>query len=177
MAIDELAVLRPRSEKSMSLYELFTERARKVMYLARDEAKRYDHAFIGTGHLLLGIVKEGNGVAPNVLKTLGFDYHAIEAEIQELSLKETQLNAAAERSTPSATKKVIAYALQEFRDLRCEYVDVEHLLLGLLRETDSVGVQVLMNHGLKPEIVRQQVLDLLKRGAFNEVPPEPGRGD
>src|SRR5881398_3085451 len=145
------------------MYERFTDRARKVMQLANQEAQRFNHEYIGTEHILLGLVKEGSGVAANVLKNLDIDLRKIRLEVEKI----VQTGPGSEMvtmgklpQTPLA-KKVIEYSIEEARNLNHNYVGTEHLLLGLLREQEGVAAQVLMNLGLKLEDVREEVLNLL----------------
>jgi ATP-dependent Clp protease ATP-binding subunit ClpC len=128
------------------MFERFTDRARKVMALANQEAQRFNHEYIGTEHILLGLVKEGSGVGADMV-TMG---------------KLPQ--------TPRA-KKVIEFAIEEARALNHNYVGTEHILLGLLRETEGIAAQVLMNLGLKLENVRQEVLNLLGAGVDTSYQP------
>src|ERR1700735_4897552 len=121
------------------MYERFTDRARKVMQLANQEAQRFNHEYVGTEHVLLGLIKEGSGVAATVLRNMDVDLRKIRNEIE----------------------KVIEYAIEEARNLNHNYVGTEHLLLGLLREQEGVAAQVLMNLNLKLEEVREEVLNLL----------------
>src|SRR5262249_44791972 len=141
-----------------AMYERFTDRARKVMQLANQEAQRFNHEYIGTEHILLGLLLEGNGVAANVLKNLDIDLNKTWREIELIVQHGTDLNFVsgppALPNTPRA-KKVIEYAIEEARNLNHNYVGTEHLLLGLLREEEGVAAQVLMNLGLKLEDVRQ----------------------
>jgi ATP-dependent Clp protease ATP-binding subunit ClpC len=145
------------------MFERFTDRARKVMQLANQEAQRFNHEYIGTEHILLGLVKEGSGVAANVLKNLDIDLRKIRLEVEKI----VQFGPGGEQvvmgklpHTPRA-KKVIEYSVEEARNLNHNYVGTEHLLLGLLREQEGVAAQVLMNLGLKLEDVREEVLNLL----------------
>jgi ATP-dependent Clp protease ATP-binding subunit ClpA len=142
------------------MYERFTDRARKVMQLANQEAQRLNHDYIGTEHILLGFIKEGAGVAANVLKNLGVDLSNLRTEVQKFA--HTAEGGALGRlpQTPAA-KKVIDFAIEEALHLSHNYVGTEHLLLGLLRESDSAAAHVLRNHGLMLEKVREEVLNLL----------------
>src|SRR5215210_7516256 len=152
------------------MYERFTDRARKVMQLANQEAQRFNHEYIGTEHILLGLVKEGSGVAANVLKNLDVDLRKIRLEVEKI----VQTGPGGDQvvlgklpHTPRA-KKVIEYSVEEARNLNHNYVGTEHLLLGLLREQEGVAAQVLMNLGLKLEDVREEVLNLLGHNMPNE---------
>jgi ATP-dependent Clp protease ATP-binding subunit ClpA len=127
------------------MFERFTDRARKVMALANQEAQRFNHEYIGTEHILLGLVKEGSGVGANVLKNLDVDLRKVRLEVEKLVKSgPTWSRWASCPQTPRA-KKVIEYAIEEARNLNHNYVGTEHLLLGLLREQDGVAAQVLMN--------------------------------
>src|SRR6202051_2462711 len=157
------------------MYERFTARARKEMQLANQEAQRFNHEYIGTEHILLGLVKEGSGVAANVLKNLDIDLRKIRLEGEKI----VQPGPGSEMvtmgklpQTPRA-KKVIEYSIEEARNLNHNYVGTEHLLLGLLREQEGVAAQVLMNLGLKLEDVREEVLNLL---GHNMATEESGGG-
>lgn len=160
------------------MYERFTDRARKVMQLANQEAQRFNHEYIGTEHILLGLVKEGSGVAANVLKNLDIDLRKIRLEVEKI----VQTGPGSEMvtmgklpQTPRA-KKVIEYSIEEARNLNHNYVGTEHLLLGLLREQEGVAAQVLMNLGLKLEDVREEVLNLLGHNMPNESESGGGSG-
>ncbi len=145
------------------MYERFTDRARKVMQLANQEAQRFNHEYIGTEHILLGLVKEGSGVAANVLKNLDIDLRKIRTEVEKLVQTGNggdQVVLGKLPHTPRA-KKVMEYSMEEARNLNHNYVGTEHLLLGLLREQEGVAAQVLMNLGMKLEDVREEVLNLL----------------
>src|SRR5829696_2620749 len=160
------------------MYERFTDRARKVMQLANQEAQRFNHEYIGTEHILLGLVKVGSGVAANVLKNLDIDLRKIRLEVEKI----VQHGPGGEQvvmgrlpHTPRA-KKVIEYSIEEARNLNHNYVGTEHLLLGLLREQEGVAAQVLMNLGLKLEDVREEVLNLLGHNMPNESEAGGGGG-
>ncbi len=158
------------------MYERFTDRARKVMQLANQEAQRFNHEYIGTEHILLGLVKEGSGVAANVLKNLDVDLRKIRLEVERIvqhGQGGDQVVMGRLPHTPRA-KKVIEYSIEEARNLNHSYVGTEHLLLGLLREQEGVAAQVLMNLGLKLEDVREEVLNLL---GHNPMPNENEPGE
>src|SRR5437588_6692431 len=156
------------------MYERFTDRARKVMQLANQEAQRFNHEYIGTEHILLGLVKEGSGVAANVLKNLDIDLRKIRLEVEKLVKSGPEMVTMGKLPQTPRAKKVIEYAIEEARNLNHNYVGTEHLLLGLLREHDGVAAQVLMNLGLKLEEVREEVLNLLGAGVENEEPTTTG---
>jgi ATP-dependent Clp protease ATP-binding subunit ClpC len=146
------------------MFERFTDRARKVMALANQEAQRFNHEYIGTEHILLGLVKEGNGVGANVLRNLDVDVKKLRLEIEKLVKSGPDMVSMGKLPQTPRAKKVIEYAIEEARSLNHNYVGTEHILLGLLRETEGIAAQVLMNLGLKLEDVRQEVLNLLGAG-------------
>ncbi len=146
------------------MFERFTDRARKVMALANQEAQRFNHEYIGTEHILLGLVKEGSGVGANVLKNLDVDLRKVRLEVEKLVKSGPDMVTMGKLPQTPRAKKVIEYAIEEARNLNHNYVGTEHLLLGLLREHDGVAAQVLMNLGLKLEEVREEVLNLLGAG-------------
>ncbi|TWT74764.1 ATP-dependent Clp protease ATP-binding subunit [Allorhodopirellula solitaria] len=146
------------------MYERFTDRARKVMQLANQEAQRFNHEYIGTEHILLGLVKEGSGVAANVLKNLDVDLRKIRLEVEKLVQSGPEMVTVGKLPQTPRAKKVIEYSMEEARNLNHSYVGTEHILLGLLREQEGVAAQVLMNLGLKLEDVREEVLNLLGHG-------------
>jgi ATP-dependent Clp protease ATP-binding subunit ClpC len=148
------------------MYERFTDRARKVMQLANQEAQRFNHEYIGTEHVLLGLIKEGSGVAANVLKNLDADLRRIRLEVEKLVQSGPPTAVPGKLPQTPRVKKVIEFAMEEARNLGHNYVGTEHILLGLLREQEGVAAQVLMNLGLKLEEVREEVLNLL--GAEDE---------
>ncbi len=150
------------------MFERFTDRARKVMALANQEAQRFNHEYIGTEHILLGLVKEGSGVGANVLKNLGVDLRKVRLEVEKLVRSGPDMVTMGKLPQTPRAKKVIEYAIEEARNLNHNYVGTEHLLLGLLREHDGVAAQVLMNLGLKLEEVREEVLNLLGAGVEGE---------
>ena len=160
------------------MYERFTDRARKVMQLANQEAQRFNHEYIGTEHVLLGLVKEGSGVAANVLKNLDVDLRKIRLEVEKLVQSGPEMVTMGKLPQTPRAKKVIEYSMEEARNLNHNYVGTEHILLGLLREQEGVAAQVLMNLGLKLEEVREEVLNLLGHGleAEERSPSESGGG-
>jgi len=146
------------------MYERFTDRARKVMQLANQEAQRFNHEYIGTEHVLLGLVKEGSGVAANVLKNLEVDLRKIRIEVEKIVQTGPDMVTMGKLPQTPRAKKVIEYAMEEARQLNHNYVGTEHLLLGLLKEQEGVAAQVLMNLSMKLEDVREEVLNLLGHG-------------
>jgi len=169
------------------MFERFTDRARKVMALANQEAQRLNHEYIGTEHILLGLVKEGSGVGATVLKQLDVDLRKVRMEVEKLVKSGPDMVTMGKLPQTPRAKKVIEYAIEEARHLGHNYVGTEHLLLGLLREQDGVAAQVLVNLGLKLEDVREEVLNLLgangegseQKGSVSRagggIKPEPGK--
>ncbi len=168
------------------MFERLTDRARKVMALANQEAQRFNHEYIGTEHILLGLVKEASGVGANVLKNLGIDLRKVRLEVEKLVKSGPEMVTMGKLPQTPRAKKVLEYAIEEARNLNHNYVGTEHLLLGLLREQDGVAAQVLVNLGLKLEEVREEVLNVLGAGVEQEeaqpqnppeTPGETGGGD
>jgi ATP-dependent Clp protease ATP-binding subunit ClpC len=158
------------------MFERFTDRARKVMALANQEAQRFNHEYIGTEHILLGLVKEGSGVGANVLKNLDVDLRKVRLEVEKLVKSGPDMVTMGKLPQTPRAKKVIEYAIEEARNLNHNYVGTEHLLLGLLREHEGVAAQVLMNLNLKLEEVREEVLNLLGAGVDPEEATAGGGG-
>src|ERR1700748_1987575 len=146
------------------MYERFTDRARKVMQLANQEAQRFNHEYVGTEHVLLGLIKEGSGVAATVLRNMDVDLRKIRNEIEKIVQAGPDMVTMGKLPQTPRAKKVIEYAIEEARNLNHNYVGTEHLLLGLLREQEGVAAQVLMNLNLKLDEVREEVLNLLGHG-------------
>jgi hypothetical protein len=145
------------------MYERFTDRARKVMQLTNQEAQRFNHEYIGTEHILLGLVREGSGVAANVLKNLDVDLRKIRLEVEKLLQSGPDMVTMGKLPQTPRAKKVIEYAIEEARNLGHDYVGTEHILLGLLREDMGVAAQILMNLGLRLENVRVEILETFSR--------------
>jgi ribosomal protein L37AE/L43A len=157
------------------MYERFTDRARKVIQLANQEAKRINHEYIGTEHILLGLVKEGSGVAANVLKQLDIDLHKIHLEVEKIIPSGPDRETVRKLPMTPRAKKVIEYSREEARKLNHNYVGTEHILLGLIHEGEGVAAQVLMNLGLKLEDVREAVLNLLGQNPTRPKCPSCGK--
>jgi ATP-dependent Clp protease ATP-binding subunit ClpC len=155
------------------MFERFTDRARKVMALANQEAQRFNHEYIGTEHILLGLVKEGSGVGANVLKNLDVDIKKLRLEIEKHVKSGPDMVTMGKLPQTPRAKKVIEYAIEEARSLNHNYVGTEHILLGLLRETEGIAAQVLVAIGLKLEDVRQEVLNLLGAGVEDNASSYP----
>jgi len=155
---------RSTDQKVQVLYERFTDRSRKVMALANQEAQRFNHEYIGTEHILLGLVKEGSGVGANVLKNLGIDLHKVRLEVEKFIKSGPEWVVTGKLPQTPRAKRVIEFAIVEARGLNHNYVGSEHLLLGLIEEHEGVAAHVLMNLGLTLEQLRGAVLNLLGAG-------------
>ena len=140
----------------------FTERVRKVLAMAREEAERLRHEYVGTEHILLGLIREGEGVAAAVLQNLSVDLDEIQQKIED-TVKKGKAAAATGPDLPytSRAKKVLELAMAEARDLTHNYVGTEHLLLGLLREEKGIAAQVLTDAGINLDAARAETLRLL----------------
>ncbi len=143
------------------MFDRFTDRARKVMGLARQEAQRFSHDYIGTEHILLGLVQEGSGVAASVLKNLDIDLKKIRQEVEKLVSTGTTMVTMGQLPFTPRAKKVLELSLEEASNLGHTYIGTEHLLLGLIRESEGIAAQVLKNLKVKVEDVREEVLELL----------------
>ena len=168
-------------------YDKFTERARKVLNLAQEEARNLHHNYIGTEHLLLGLVAEGEGVAAVVLRTNGVDLNKVRAAVMHIIGRGDRIVPAEIGLTPRA-KKVIELAVDEARRMGHRYIGTEHLLLGLLREGEGIAAGVLIeNFGLELTAIRRETLRVLSQRTKSPVPaedaepsepatPQPGAG-
>jgi ATP-dependent Clp protease ATP-binding subunit ClpC len=142
------------------VFERFTDRARRVVVLAQEEARRLNHNYIGTEHLLLGLVHEGEGVAAKALEALDISLEAVRTQVEEIIGRGGQAPAGHIPFTPRA-KKVLENGLREALQLGHNYIGTEHILLGLIREGEGVAAQVLVKLGADLSRVRQQVIQLL----------------
>ncbi len=147
----------------------FTDRVRKVLAMAREEAIRLQHDYVGTEHILLGLIREGEGVAAAVLTNLSVDLEQVQERIEESVRRGKATIALGELPYTSRAKKVLEFAMAEARELNHSYVGTEHLLLGLLREEKGIAAEVLNQLGVTLEEARRQTLKLLgsepERGA------------
>jgi ATP-dependent Clp protease ATP-binding subunit ClpA len=157
----------------IEVFERFTDRARRVVVLAQEEARMLNHNYLGTEHLLLGLVHEGEGVAARALESLGISLGAVRQQVQEIIGQGQQAPAGHIPFTPRA-KKVIELAQREATDLGHNYIGTEHLLLGLAREGEGVAAQVLVKLGADLAGVREQVVHLL-HGPAGSAAPGQGR--
>jgi ATP-dependent Clp protease ATP-binding subunit ClpC len=142
------------------LFERFTDRARRVVVLAQEEARLLNHNYIGTEHILLGLIHEGEGVAAKALESLGISLEAVRAQVEEIIGHGGQAPSGHIPFTPRA-KKVLELSLREALQLGHNYIGTEHILLGLIREGEGVAAQVLVKLGADLSRVRQQVIQLL----------------
>ena len=143
------------------MFERFTDRARRVLVLAQDEAKALEHNFLGTEHVLLGLIKEGEGVGAKALQELGTDYAALRAKVTAVITPGAPGTASAAPPFTPRAKKVLELALAEALELGHNYIGTEHVLLGLIREGEGVAAQVLVAENLALSKVRTKVIELL----------------
>src|SRR5882757_2445023 len=151
------------------MFERFTDRARRVVVLAQEEARMLNHNYIGTEHILLGLIHEGEGVAAKALESLGISLDAVRQQVEEIIGQGQQAPSGHIPFTPRA-KKVLELSLREALQLGDNYIGTEHILLGLIREGDGVAAQVLVRLGAELNRVRQQVIQLI-----SGQQPQPGR--
>jgi len=154
------------------MFERFTDRARRVVVLAQDEARRLNHNYIGTEHILLGLIHEGEGVAARALQSLGISLEAVRQQVEEIIGRGQQAPSGHIPFTPRA-KKVLELSLRESLQLGHNYIGTEHILLGLIREGDGVAAQVLVRLGADLNRVRQHVIQLLHEHSAEEPVSDP----
>src|SRR5438552_5397544 len=145
-------------------FDKFTERARRVLTLAQEEALRFNHNYIGTEHLLLGLVREGEGVAAKVLANLGVELNKVRSAVEFIIGRGDRIVLGEIGLTPRA-KKVIELAVDEARRLNHHYIGTEHLLLGLVRESEGIAAGVLESLGVQLDQVRSEVIRTLNQSA------------
>jgi len=143
------------------MFNRFTERARKVIILAKEEARRFNHDYIGTEHILLGLIREGEGVAAAVLQKMGVSLENIRLEIEKLVQPGPTTQIIGDIPFTPRAKKALELSAEEARSLGHNYIGTEHLLLGLIREGEGIAYQVLLNLGLDLNTVRNEVMELL----------------
>ncbi|MFI0435534.1 MAG: ATP-dependent Clp protease ATP-binding subunit [Parachlamydiaceae bacterium] len=155
------------------MFDKFTNRAKQVIKLAKKEAQRLNHNYLGTEHVLLGLLKLGQGVAVNVLRNLNIDFETVRSEVEKLVGYGPEIQVYGDPALTGKVKKVFEYANEEAANLNHNYVGTEHLLLGLLKQTDGVAAQVLENLNVNLKEVRKEVLKELE--TFNlQLPPISG---
>ena len=150
-------------ETDRDRFDRFTERARKVLTHGQEEAQRLQHNYIGTEHLLLGLIREGDGVAAKVLSSFGVDLEKVRKAVEDRIVRGERVVTGEVGLTPRA-KKVIELAVDEARNLEHPYIGTEHLLLGLLREGEGLGADVLESFGLNLKEVRAKTMQVLNEG-------------
>ncbi len=157
------------------MYERFTDRGRKIMQLANQEAQKLNEDYVGTEHILLGLALEGSGIAANVLKTLDITADKISNEIRKRTQKGFNTIAGKLPLTPRA-KKVIEYSIEEAKNLNHNYIGTEHLLLALMREEGGIAFDILSELLPRIDIIREETLNLLGFGEHinKEASSEPG---
>jgi hypothetical protein len=155
------------------MFERFTDRARRVLVLAQEEARALNHGFIGTEHILLGLIHEGEGLAAKALESLGISLEAVRTKVEDAVGPAGPSPTGNPPFTPRA-KKVLELSLREALQLGHNYIGTEHMLLGLVREGEGVAAQVLRDLGADLVTVRQTVVKLLS-GSAGENPQEVGR--
>jgi ATP-dependent Clp protease ATP-binding subunit ClpC len=143
------------------MFDRFTDRAKKVMNLARQEAQRFNHEYLGTEHVLLGLVQEGSGVAANVLRNMNIDLAKIRSEVEKLVKTGPSMVTMGQLPFTPRAKKVLELSMEEAGNLGHNYIGTEHLLLGLIKENEGIAAKVLTNLGVKLEDVREEVLEFL----------------
>lgn len=152
------------------MFDKFTNRAKQVIKLAKKEAQRLNHNYLGTEHVLLGLLKLGQGIAVNVLRNMSLDYEAIRAEVERIVGFGPEIQVYGDPALTGKVKKVFEFANEEASNLNHNYVGTEHLLLALLRQTDGVAAQVLENLNVNLKEIRKEVLKELE--TFNlQLPP------
>lgn len=157
------------------MFDKFTNRAKQVIKLAKKEAQRLNHNYLGTEHVLLGLLKLGQGVAVNVLRNLNIDFETVRSEVEKLVGFGPEIQVYGDPALTGKVKKVFEFANEEAANLNHNYVGTEHILLGLLRQTDGVAAQVLENLNVNLKEVRKEVLKELE--TFNlQLPPMGGSG-
>jgi len=142
------------------MFERFTDRARRVVVLSQEEARLLNHNYIGTEHILLGLLREGDGVAAEALESLEISLEAVRQQVEEIIGRGQQAPSGHIPFTPRA-KRVLELSLRESRQLGDDYISTEHILLGLIREGEGVGAQVLVRLGADLDRSRRQVIRLV----------------
>lgn len=156
------------------LFDRFSDRACKVLGLASMEAQRFNHNFVGTEHILLGLIQEGSGVAASVLRNLDIDLDKIRREVEKIVQSWSPTMTVGQLPFTPRAKKVLELAVEEASSLGHNYIGTEHLLLGLIRENEGVAAQVLLNLGLKLE----EVKEIIGSDDMNApIPPKEKKGE
>jgi ATP-dependent Clp protease ATP-binding subunit ClpC len=164
------------------MFERYTERARQVVVLAQDEARALKHNYIGTEHILLGLLREEEGLAARVLESLAITVEEVRAQVARIVGRGDEVTTGQIPFTPRA-KKVLELALGEARSLGHNHIGTEHILLGLVRENEGVGARILLDFGAGAEKIRNEIIRMLSRSgsgparAHSTVAPPPPKGD
>ena len=171
-----MSVMAPQSYKSSLGYENFTDIARKVMFHANQEAQRFNHEYVGTEHILLGLVKVDTGVAANMLKELNIDFREVRLKVEKIVKHGPDLVTMGRVPNTPRAKKVIEFAIEEARNYNYNYVGTEHLLFGLLREWNGIAYHVLTDVGVDLEKARK-IHDLMLANPYTAPTLEVNESD
>ena len=159
------------------MFERFTDRARRVIVLAQDEARMLDHNYVGTEHLLLGLIHEGDGIAAKALESLGISLDVVREQVEGIIGRGQQAPRSGHIPFTPRAKKVLEFSLREALQLGHSYIGTEHILLGLIREGQGVAAQVLVGLGVDLDRARERVIQLLTgRAGRVAVAAVPGAG-
>jgi hypothetical protein len=177
VGIDELAewLEQATSGRRTGMFERFTDRARKAVGYAQEEARVLRHAHVGTEHLLLGLIRQGDGVGARALEALGVPPDAVRARVLEIVPPGEKEAPAGHIPFTPRSKKVLELSLREALQLGHNYIGTEHILLGLVRERDGVAAQVLAAHGADLAVVRQEVVRQLATSGGDRAAARPSR--
>jgi ATP-dependent Clp protease ATP-binding subunit ClpC len=151
------------------MFEKFTDNARKVMALANQEAKKSDDKYIETQHILLAIITESNGIGANVLKNLNVQEKDVKTEIEKLLKSSSDKSGSGKLPDTPRARRIIEYAIEEAKSLDHKHICTGHILLGILRDTESIAYEVLNNLGLRQDTVRKEVLSLIAGKSIEEI--------
>jgi ATP-dependent Clp protease ATP-binding subunit ClpC len=143
-------------------WERFTQRARRVLSLAQEEAERLNHSYIGSEHVLIGLLREEGGVAGRVLRELGLDVVRVQAMVERLSSNPTTRTPFTKIELSPSTKRLLELAVEEARRMGQHYISTEHFLLGMARQNEGVAIDVLRKFGISAEQIRRQTKRMLK---------------
>ncbi len=143
------------------MFDRFTNHAKKLMSFARQEAEKFNHGYIGTEHILLGLVQQGSGVAANVLKKMDIDLEEIRREVEKIIKTGPSMVTMGQIPFTPRAKTVLELSMEEASALNHNYLGTEHLLLGLIQENDGIAAQVLMKLNVEVDVVRAEVLEFL----------------
>ncbi|MCA9961250.1 MAG: AAA family ATPase, partial [Anaerolineales bacterium] len=154
-------------------WERFTQRARRVLSLAQEEAERLNHSYIGSEHVLIGLLREEGGVAGRVLRELGLDLNRVQAMVERLSGGPGTRTPFTKIELSPSTKRVLELAVEEARRMGQHYISTEHLLLGLARQNEGLAIDVLRKFGISAEQIRRQTRRMLKESPVATTETEP----